>query len=41
MTAAMIDGLWLRSSLSQTSDIEFKQAEQLCKTFIATQCQLG
>ncbi|NRA24417.1 MAG: transcriptional regulator BetI, partial [Oleispira sp.] len=40
MTAAMIDGLWLRSSLSQTSEDEFKQAEQLCKQFIATQCQL-
>lgn len=41
MTAAMIDGLWLRSSLSPASDDEFKQAEQLCKTFIASQCQLG
>lgn len=41
MTAAMIDGLWLRSSLSPASDDEFKKAEQLCKTFIASQCQLG
>jgi TetR/AcrR family transcriptional repressor of bet genes len=41
MTAAMIDGLWLRSSLSQTSADEFKQAEKLCKAFIASQCQLG
>jgi len=46
MTAAMIDGLWLRSSLSQgasrdsnDSDSEFKQAQQLCKQFIAMQCQ--
>jgi TetR/AcrR family transcriptional repressor of bet genes len=41
MTAAMIDGLWLRSSLSKTSQDEFKKAEQVCKQFIATQCQLG
>ena len=40
MTAAMIDGLWLRSSLSKTSEDEFKKAEQLCKQFISTQCQL-
>lgn len=40
MTAAMIDGLWLRSSLSQTSVDEFKQAEILCKQFISSQCQL-
>ena len=41
MTAAMIDGLWLRSSLSSTSQDEFKKAEQLCKQFITSQCQLG
>jgi TetR/AcrR family transcriptional repressor of bet genes len=41
MTAAMIDGLWLRSSLSKTSQDEFKKAEQVCKQFIAIQCQLG
>ncbi len=40
MTAAMIDGLWLRSSLSQTSEDEFKKAEQMCKQFISSQCQL-
>jgi TetR/AcrR family transcriptional repressor of bet genes len=40
MTAAMIDGFWLRSSLSQTSENEFKQAVHLCKQFISTQCQL-
>ena len=43
MTAAMIDGLWLRSSLSQgtrrDSNSEFKQAQKLCKQFIAMQCQ--
>jgi TetR/AcrR family transcriptional repressor of bet genes len=41
MTAAMIDGLWLRSSLNKTSQDEFKKAEQVCKQFIAIQCQLG
>ena len=41
MTAAMIDGLWLRSSLSKTSQDEFKKAEQICKQFISSQCQLG
>lgn len=41
MTAAMIDGLWLRSSLSQTSIEEFQKAEQLCKAFITSQCELG
>jgi TetR/AcrR family transcriptional repressor of bet genes len=41
MTAAMIDGLWLRSSLSKTSQDEFKKAEQVCKQFIVIQCQLG
>lgn len=47
MTAAMIDGFWLRSSLSQGqssdqssgSSNEFKQAKELCKQFISTQCQ--
>lgn len=41
MTAAMIDGLWLRSSLSETSQDEFKKAEQVCKQFITSQCQSG
>lgn len=40
MTAAMIDGLWLRSSLSENSEDEFKQAEFLCKQFITAQCQM-
>tara|TARA_B100001063_G_scaffold70219_1_gene64268 strand:+ start:3437 stop:4093 length:657 start_codon:yes stop_codon:yes gene_type:complete len=45
MTAAMIDGFWLRSSLSQASsdssksNDEFAQAEKLCKQFISMQCQ--
>jgi len=33
-TAAMIDGFWLRSALSQTPEDSFKQAEILCKNFI-------
>jgi len=36
MTAAMIDGFWLRSALSGTSEIDFKEAEMLCKHFIET-----
>lgn len=33
-TAAMIDGFWLRSALSQNPEEEFRQAEQLCKDYI-------
>jgi len=33
-TAAIIDGFWLRCALSTEPEIEFKQAEQLCKSFI-------
>ena len=33
-TAAMIDGFWLRCALSTKPEAEFKQAEQLCKSFI-------
>lgn len=36
MTAAMIDGFWLRSALSDVSDSDFKEAEVLCKHFIDT-----
>jgi len=36
MTAAMIDGFWLRSALSDSSTIDFKEAELLCKHFIET-----
>ncbi|WP_076418947.1 transcriptional regulator BetI [Colwellia sp. UCD-KL20] len=36
-TAAMIDGFWLRCALSPKPDEEFKQAEQLCKSFIDAQ----
>ncbi|KGJ94784.1 transcriptional regulator BetI [Thalassotalea sp. ND16A] len=33
-TAAMIDGFWLRSALSDNPEQEFIAAELLCKTFI-------
>ncbi|RTR39012.1 transcriptional regulator BetI [Shewanella canadensis] len=33
-TAAMIDGFWLRSALSASSEKEFEQAQILCKAFI-------
>ena len=36
MTAAMIDGFWLRSALSDSSTVDFKEAEVLCKRFIDT-----
>ena len=36
-TAAMIDGFWLRCALSKQPDEAFKQAEQLCKSFIDDQ----
>mgnify|MGYP000182030115 FL=1 len=36
MTAAMIDGFWLRSALSDATTIDFKEAEMLCKHFIET-----
>jgi TetR/AcrR family transcriptional repressor of bet genes len=36
MTAAMIDGFWLRSALSDSSTVDFKEAEALCKHFIET-----
>ena len=36
MTAAMIDGMWLRSTLNLTpaTDEAFNEAERLCKAFI-------
>jgi len=34
MTAAMIDGFWLRSALSESSPSDFIEAEVLCKQFI-------
>ena len=34
MTAAMIDGFWLRSALSDHSTDDFQEAEVLCKQFI-------
>ena len=36
MTAAMIDGFWLRSALSDNATTDFKEAELLCKHFIET-----
>ena len=36
MTASMIDGFWLRSALSDCSEIDFNEAEVLCKHFIDT-----
>lgn len=39
-TAAMIDGFWLRCALSAQPHEEFKQAEQLCKSFIGVQISL-
>lgn len=42
MTAAMIDGFWLRSALSDHSINDFEEAELLCKQFIETLiCQNG
>lgn len=34
LTAAMIDGFWLRSALSTDPMADFAQAESLCKSFI-------
>ena len=39
MTAAMIDGMWLRSTLSSTQDQGFKESERLCKEFIQLQVE--
>ena len=33
-TAAMIDGFWLRSALSQEAEPDFQESERLCKQFI-------
>jgi TetR/AcrR family transcriptional regulator, transcriptional repressor of bet genes len=40
-SAAMIDGFWLRSALSQTPVAEFAQAQSLCKTFIQSLLDAG
>lgn len=37
MTAAMIDGMWLRSTLSAHQEQSFKDSERLCKEFIHLQ----
>ena len=36
-TAALIDGCWLRSTLSETPDQTFREASTLCKSFIDEQ----
>ncbi len=36
MTAAMIDGFWLRSALGHSPDKDFQEAEAMCKHFINT-----
>jgi TetR/AcrR family transcriptional regulator, transcriptional repressor of bet genes len=37
MTAAMIDGMWLRCTLSQPQQRDFDESERLCKEFIQLQ----
>lgn len=37
MTAAMIDGMWLRCTLSQPQQRDFQDSERLCKDFIQMQ----
>lgn len=37
MTAAMIDGMWLRSTLSPPQERDFRDSERLCKEFICLQ----
>lgn len=37
MTAAMIDGMWLRSTLSPEGERNFRDSERLCKEFIHLQ----
>ncbi len=39
MTAAMIDGMWLRSTLSQPQRRNFEESERLCKEFIQLQIE--
>ncbi|MDK2776261.1 MAG: transcriptional regulator BetI [Pseudomonadota bacterium] len=39
MTAAMIDGMWLRSTLSAPQQRDFTEAERLCKEFIHLQVE--
>jgi TetR/AcrR family transcriptional regulator, transcriptional repressor of bet genes len=40
MTAAMIDGLWLRSTLSQPQERNFDESVRLCKEFIQLQIEI-
>ncbi|NVK37544.1 MAG: transcriptional regulator BetI [Gammaproteobacteria bacterium] len=39
MTAAMIDGMWLRSTLSPAQERNFRDSERLCKEFIHLQVE--
>lgn len=39
MAAAMIDGMWLRSTLSTPEEHSFKESERLCKEFIHLQIE--
>jgi TetR/AcrR family transcriptional repressor of bet genes len=39
MTAAMIDGMWLRSTLSPSQQQSFLESERLCKEFIHLQVE--
>jgi TetR/AcrR family transcriptional regulator, transcriptional repressor of bet genes len=39
MTAAMIDGMWLRATLSQPKQRNFVESERLCKEFIHMQIE--
>jgi TetR/AcrR family transcriptional repressor of bet genes len=34
LTAAMIDGLWLRAVLSQSDENQFKHSESLAKNYV-------
>ncbi len=39
MTAAMIDGMWLRSTLTEPESRDFQESERLCKEFITLQIE--
>jgi TetR/AcrR family transcriptional repressor of bet genes len=39
MTAAMIDGMWLRATLTEPDKRDFRKSERLCKEFIDLQIQ--
>jgi TetR/AcrR family transcriptional repressor of bet genes len=39
MSAAMIDGMWLRTSLTEPAKRDFREPERLCKAFIDLQIE--